>query len=154
MQWVAFLQGTSLGQTSPRIIMAGCSPGVLGVKGWVERRGPSAIQMLIISVVQPKSQGSSCQTRSCAGGDPQELLCELAAGNIAGWAGQEKVGAWKDTWEVCCQSTEPGVDLWRDPRQYFKIFEYLLSLILLTCKCKLLGLWKHNEFLFVFVSFA
>lgn len=65
--------------------MAGCSPGVLGVKGWVERRGASAIQMLVISVVQPKSQGSSCQTRSCAGGDPQELLCELAAGNIAGW---------------------------------------------------------------------
>lgn len=70
------------------------------------------------------------------------------------WPGQQKIGAWKDTWEVCCQSTEPGVDLWEDPRQYFKIFEYLLSLILLTCKCKLLGLWKHNEFLFVLVSFV
>lgn len=40
------------------------------MEGWVERRGAAAIQMLVISVVEPKSQGSCCQTRSCAGGDP------------------------------------------------------------------------------------
>jgi len=84
MRQVVFLQWTLLGQTGQKITMAGCSPGVLGVEDWAERRGAAAIQMLVVGVVQPKSQGSCCQTGSCAGGGPSVLLCEWAVGNVAG----------------------------------------------------------------------